>query len=65
MAPLRRMKVVDLSEKDETKGILGTLLVGVLEAGKLVADGEVNAQMQIYYEVNHFEPKIGLLSQQI
>ncbi len=43
---MRKVKVADLSEGGKKKGILGTLLLGT---GKLVVDGEVNRQMQIYH----------------
>ncbi len=43
------MKVADLSERGENKGFLGTLPLGIKDAGKFVVDGEVNPQMQIYY----------------
>ncbi len=43
------MKVVDLLEKNDKKGVLGMLIVAVLGSGKLLADGEVNRQMQIYF----------------
>ncbi len=50
---LRSVKVADLSGRGETKGILDMLLVDVQDAGKLVVDGEVNSQMQIYYNDNN------------
>jgi hypothetical protein len=42
---MKRMKVVDLSERSEKKGIIGTLLVGIQDARELVVDVEVNRQM--------------------
>ncbi len=46
-----RVKVVDLSERGEKKGVLGKLLVRVLDASKLVDDRAVDRQMKIYYNV--------------
>ncbi len=40
--------MADLSERCVKKGVLGMLLVGVLDADELVADGEVSHQMKIY-----------------
>ncbi len=41
--------MADLSERGETKGISGALMVGILDAGKSVIDGVINPQIQIYY----------------
>ncbi len=46
---IRRVKVADLSKRGEKKGALWKLLVGIEDAGKLAVDGEVNRQIQIYY----------------
>jgi hypothetical protein len=43
--PLRRVKVADLSEIREKKGVYGTLLVGVKDTSTLVVDGEVSHQV--------------------
>ncbi len=44
---MRTVKVADLSEWGEKKGILGTLLVVMKDAGKLMADGEVKCRFTI------------------
>ncbi len=41
--------MADLSARGEIKGVLGPLPVDVKDAGKSVANGEVNRQMQIHY----------------
>ncbi len=46
---MMRVKVAELQERGEKKRVLGTLMVGVKDVGELVVDGEVNPQMQIYY----------------
>jgi hypothetical protein len=52
-ASLIRVKVANLSERGETKGVLGTLVAGMEEAGKMVVDGEVNRQIEIYYNCKY------------
>ncbi len=48
----RRVKVSDLSARGEKKGNLGTLILGMWGVGELVADGEVNRQIQIYNKLS-------------
>jgi hypothetical protein len=43
---MRKVKVVEL---------LGMLMVGVKDTGKSVVDGEVNRQIQIYYNMKTFQ----------
>ncbi len=55
---IAQVKCADLPEEGENcwslrerwkEVVLGMLPVGVLNVGKLLPDGEVNPQMQIYY----------------
>jgi hypothetical protein len=57
---VRRVKVADLSERGEKKGILGTLRVGAQDADKLVVGGAVNHQIQIYYNTKIFQEHLTL-----